>query len=89
MSIDKDDVEQAHFIKELIAGNHLEGRALEVAQQAISKGPDSLSTAQESVLRRAMRDFSPAECGSCGNSIPWTERYQAATTGRCLGCIVR
>ncbi len=88
MSVDKDDLDEVGFIKELINGGRLEGAALGIARQAVSKGPDSLSSAQEAVLQTAMRDFSPVTCGTCRNPIPWGERYQAARTGRCLGCSV-
>ena len=88
MSVDKDDLEYVLFIEELISGDHLEGAALGIAKQAVTKGPDSLNGNQSAVLEAAIREFSPEECGTCHNEIPWSERYQARNSGRCLGCIV-
>jgi hypothetical protein len=89
MSVDKDDIEQVAFIQELIDGGRLEGAALGIAKQVVAKGPDSLSGSQDAVLEATMREFSTELCESCGNPIPWSERYQAAKSGRCCGCIVK
>ena len=89
MSVDKDDLEYVSFIKELISGHHLEGAALGIARQAVTEGPHSLSRTQFDVLEAVIQEFSPEKCRTCHNKIPWSERYQARNSKRCLGCIVK
>jgi hypothetical protein len=74
----EDDNGFRDFLQQVI--RHLEGTALGITRQVISSGQESLSDKQAFVFKKYVLDeFTVSECLRCGDEIPWSEMYYAAT----------
>lgn len=75
------------YLKELVSLNYLEGTALGIAKQVITKGVNSLTDKQKYVFQNEVIDkYVKDYCERCSNSIPWSEMSIAHETGFCGWC---
>ena len=74
------------FVKELIAQDQLEGKALGIAKQFADQGEESLSEKQKYVFQKdVINVFVTTECTCCGLEVPWEEMSFAYDNGGTCG----
>jgi hypothetical protein len=86
MTPDKDELEFIYFLKELAKSGQLEGAALGIAKQTITKGQASLSDKQAEILNAVVEKIKVKQCPKCHQDIPWSEMFYAIEKGTCAAC---
>lgn len=79
------------FLQESIDRGILDGTALVVTQQVISKGRKTLSPEQELIFRtQVWAKYVLEECRICGQTIPWHQMHRTRENdGKCSCCDAR
>lgn len=85
-----DDADFACYVKELLDGNHIEGKAARgIAKQLVDPKGDQLSDKQLETLAEygILNGNYQDGCDMCAHPIPWSEMYDAVhDDGLCSHC---
>lgn len=70
------------FLQQLVDAQRLEDPARGIVLLVIDQGIDALSDKQAHVFEKyVLNEFVVEKCAQCGNTIPWSEKFEAIYNG--------